>query len=212
MNREVFIDELRKELSKLPEEEVEAAVEYYEEYFDEAGKDNEDNVIKALGNPKKVAGQIKSEYAVKLLDDDDIPVAKKGFAAAKWIIIGICSAPVSIPLIIVFLCIAIAAIAVFISCVAGIIACLIGAAAASIGCLVIGALATVVAPATACLFIGIGLMGLGVSAVLGYLVAKGTKEVVKASVRAVRKMLEKRKLRREGSADFGKWNYDKEVR
>lgn len=159
-----------------------------------------------------MAGQIKSEYAVKLLDDDDIPVAKKGFAAAKWIIIGICSAPVSIPLIIVFLCIAIAAIAVFISCVAGIIACLIGAAAASIGCLVIGALATVVAPATACLFIGIGLMGLGVSAVLGYLVAKGTKEVVKASVRAVRKMLEKRKLRREGSADFGKWNYDKEVR
>ena len=116
MNREVFIDELRKELSKLPEEEVEAAVEYYEEYFDEAGEDNEDNVIKALGNPKKVAGQIKSEYAVKLLDDDDIPVAKKGFAAAKWIIIGICSAPVSIPLIIVFLCIAIAAIAVFKLC------------------------------------------------------------------------------------------------
>ena len=53
MNREVFIDELRKELSKLPEEEVEAAVEYYEEYFDEAGEDNEDNVIKSSGKSKK---------------------------------------------------------------------------------------------------------------------------------------------------------------
>lgn len=212
MNRVEFIDMLKKELSKLPEEEVEAAVEYYEEYFDEAGADNEKNVIKSLGNPKKVAGQIKSEYAVKLLDDENTPVVKKGLAAAKWIIIGICSSPVSIPLIFVTVCIAIAAFAVFISCVIGIMACIIGAAAASIGCFIVGVLAIVVAPATACLFIGVSFMGLGISAVLGYLVIKGAKKIVKAVVEAVKKSNEKRKRRMKTGSEQGTEKYDKEVR
>lgn len=35
MNRREFLEELRKNLSKLPADEVDAAVEFYEEYFDE---------------------------------------------------------------------------------------------------------------------------------------------------------------------------------
>ena len=65
MNRREFIARLKEEISRLPQEEIEAAVEYYEEYFDEAGADKEQDVLERLGSPKKVASQIKSEYAVR---------------------------------------------------------------------------------------------------------------------------------------------------
>ena len=58
MTRKEFIEKLRSEISKLPQEEIDAAIEYYEEYFDEAGKENEQEVLEHLGNPKKVCGQI----------------------------------------------------------------------------------------------------------------------------------------------------------
>lgn len=69
MNRAEFMKILRSELHKLPEDERNAALEFYEEYFDEAGTENEQQVIENLGNPKKVAAQIKSEYAVRQLDN-----------------------------------------------------------------------------------------------------------------------------------------------
>ena len=59
MNRREFIARLKEEISRLPQEEIEAAVEYYEEYFDEAGADKEQDVLERLGSPKKVASQIK---------------------------------------------------------------------------------------------------------------------------------------------------------
>ena len=46
MNRSEFIRILRKELARLPQDEIDAAVEYYEEYFDEAGPDKEAEIIK----------------------------------------------------------------------------------------------------------------------------------------------------------------------
>ncbi len=60
MNRSEFIRILRKELDRLPQDEIDAAVEYYEEYFDEAGPDKEAEIIKELGNPRKIANQIRS--------------------------------------------------------------------------------------------------------------------------------------------------------
>ena len=41
MTRNEFMAVLRKELKKLPQGEIDAAVDYYEEYFDEAGKEPE---------------------------------------------------------------------------------------------------------------------------------------------------------------------------
>ena len=107
MNRAEFMKILRSELHKLPEDERNAALEFYEEYFDEAGTENEQQVIENLGNPKKVAAQIKSEYAVRQLDNEEIPTAKKGWSAFKWAIVGICSAPISIPLAVVLVALAI---------------------------------------------------------------------------------------------------------
>lgn len=80
MNRAEFMKILRSELRRLPEDERNSALEYYEEYFDEAGPQKEQQVLENLGNPKKIAGQIKADYAMQQLDQEEMPTAKKGWS------------------------------------------------------------------------------------------------------------------------------------
>lgn len=58
MDRKQFINELRSKLAVLSYEEREKAISYYEEYFDDAGTENEDNVIYELGDIERIAQEI----------------------------------------------------------------------------------------------------------------------------------------------------------
>lgn len=58
MNKETYLQELRKGLKILPQYDREEAIEFYEEYFDEAGVENEAKVIEDLGEPKILAKKI----------------------------------------------------------------------------------------------------------------------------------------------------------
>lgn len=58
MDRKQFINELRSKLMGLPYEEREKAISYYEEYFDDAGAENEDSVIYELGDIERIAQEI----------------------------------------------------------------------------------------------------------------------------------------------------------
>lgn len=40
-------------LKDLPEEEIEDAIAYYEDYFEEAGEEKEEQVIKKLGSQRR---------------------------------------------------------------------------------------------------------------------------------------------------------------
>lgn len=60
MNREQFIAQLARLLQNLPPAERQEAIRYYQEYFDDAGEENEDAVIQELGSPGKVAASIKA--------------------------------------------------------------------------------------------------------------------------------------------------------
>lgn len=59
MNREQFMRELERLLNNIPESERKEALAYYEDYFNDAGPENEDQVIAELGHPYKVAENIK---------------------------------------------------------------------------------------------------------------------------------------------------------
>lgn len=59
-DKERFLEELRSQLADLTDEERREALEYYEEYFADAGEENEDDVIRSLGAPEQVAKQIRS--------------------------------------------------------------------------------------------------------------------------------------------------------
>ncbi len=58
MNKETYLEELRKSLKVLPQAERDDTVEFYREYFDDAGIENETAVIEELGSPKELAKKI----------------------------------------------------------------------------------------------------------------------------------------------------------
>lgn len=62
MNAYEYLQALREALAVLPEEEIQSAIHYYENYFLEAGDENAENVIKALGTPEDLARGILLEY------------------------------------------------------------------------------------------------------------------------------------------------------
>ncbi len=62
MNRMEFMAELERLLADMPDEERQAAVQYYADYFADAGVENESEVIKELVSPAKVAESIKADY------------------------------------------------------------------------------------------------------------------------------------------------------
>lgn len=107
MNRNEYMAALRRALSVLPEEERANALRYYEEYFDDAGPENEQQVISDLGAPEKVAEQILADYR----ELTAVPQQDAGGAAGKprrrwrgvppWllIVLVLLAIPVGIPLL-----------------------------------------------------------------------------------------------------------------
>lgn len=61
MNKTEFLSRLRIALAPLPEEERNAAMVYYEEFFSEAGEENEQSVISEFGSPEELAKSIVEE-------------------------------------------------------------------------------------------------------------------------------------------------------
>ena len=61
MNRIEFMKQLESLLQNVSQTEREEALQYYNDYFDDAGPENEKEVIEALGNPARVAENIKRD-------------------------------------------------------------------------------------------------------------------------------------------------------
>ena len=115
MTKEQYIQELRNRLRSLPKEEIEDAISYVSEYFDEAGVGNEEQVIHDLGNPMKFASQIKANYEIKTAElmryhatGKEIESTKSPWKSVFLILLGILSLPISFPLAIVVICMVIA--------------------------------------------------------------------------------------------------------
>ncbi len=60
MDKREFLDRLQAQLTGLTSEERLEAMEYYEEYFADAGEENEADVLLSLGSPEQVAEQIRA--------------------------------------------------------------------------------------------------------------------------------------------------------
>ena len=61
MNRKEFMIRLEQLLTDISEEERADALQYYEDYFDDAGAENEESVIQELESPEKVAAIIRTD-------------------------------------------------------------------------------------------------------------------------------------------------------
>lgn len=60
VNREEFMQALERALYDISDEEKEAALQYYNDYFDDAGEENEQDVLQSLGAPEKLAESIRN--------------------------------------------------------------------------------------------------------------------------------------------------------
>lgn len=213
MTRQGYIAALEKELRKLPPEEIAAATEYYEEYFDEVleamdtqglseeeiremHEQKESELIRELGSPKSVATQIKSDYAARVLEGEteEKPSVGNRISAVWWVILGICSAPVSIPLAIAIACIAFALVVGALSIIVSIFSGIIAAGISGIA-LVIGGFASFGAAAvsTGFIFLGVGLILIAAAAAGGVGFFIGIKALVSLLARQVKKSNENRK-------------------
>lgn len=77
MNRADFMKNLAELLADVPLTEREEAIQYYNDYFDDAGEENEQSVIASLGSPEQLAGTIKAGLA----DGENIgEFTEKGFS------------------------------------------------------------------------------------------------------------------------------------
>ena len=52
MNAYEYLQALRAALAVLPDDEIDSAMRYYEDYFLDAGDENAEKVIKQLGNQR----------------------------------------------------------------------------------------------------------------------------------------------------------------
>ena len=59
MNRIDFMRRLELLLSDLPENERREAIQYYNDYLNDAGVENEEEVLEALGTPEELAKSIR---------------------------------------------------------------------------------------------------------------------------------------------------------
>lgn len=59
MNRAQFMEELAQLLLDIPQEDREETLEFYENYFDDAGEENESAILEEFGSPEKLALSIR---------------------------------------------------------------------------------------------------------------------------------------------------------
>ena len=102
MTRNEFLAELKKHLQSLAEAEQEEAIRYYEEYFDDAGPENEARVIEELGSPAELARDIiaNSTFSIAKTSAQQPEVKQKstGGKALFWALL-ILSSVIWLPLL-----------------------------------------------------------------------------------------------------------------
>ena len=127
-------------------------------------------------------------------------------------IIGICAAPVSIPLAVALGAVALAIFVSVVCCIVAVFAGIVGCIAGAVACIVMGIMAIPVAFSSAVLLIGTGLGALGFMAAMGVLLFMGVRAATNAIIRAARKRNDRRNIEKMVNAnERRKWRYKEEV-
>ena len=191
MNAYEYLQALRAALAVLPDDEIDSAMRYYEDYFLDAGDENAAQVIEQLGPPEQVAEAILRDYTgvarrrperfeeEKAQTVDGVPLGRDGKPLTRkkginpWMLACI------VPLALIFGPIAVAVIGAIIVAVVGLIigvaACVVAVPAATLiggGALVLFSFLLWATPASALATLGAGLVVGAVGLLLVLLVIK----------------------------------------
>ena len=154
MTKKEYMKKLAYQLRRLPKEDFDKAMDYFEEYFEDAGIENEQKAIEDLGAPEEAASalilDLAQENAVK-----PPKTMKRRFSA----ILALFAAPIALPLALCILAVLASLILGILAVVGGILVTALAAVAGSVlG--IIGGIAII--PQT----LGGGLVTIGLSLML----------------------------------------------
>jgi len=189
VNKEVFLEQLRRKLTILSSDEREAAITYYEEYFNDAGPENEQSVINELGSVDKIVNGILKDNNYPIIDngikensDNKYSSNEHGVTNINYgmialiIVIIIVLSPIIFPIL----------IAVF-SIMIGLLFGGIGIIIAGVAVTAIGLVALFLAPLNGLLILGLGLvlfsLGVIITTFMVNICAKGIPTLVRTIVK-----------------------------
>ena len=72
-----YLNQLQKYLKKLPQSDYEDAMEYFTEYFADAGPEKEQAVIEELGTPKQAAAELMMNLLDRKIDEREAMERRK---------------------------------------------------------------------------------------------------------------------------------------
>ena len=216
MTRNEYMEQLKRYLRRLPKEDYENAVEYFSEYFDEAGPENEQQVMKDLGDPKEAAREVllnlleesvengSAEEAsrtetVKTFSEKALPEKKKR-SPGKIILLAflvICASPVSIALLIAGLAVLAAVVLVIAAVIFSLAVTSIATIAGGIMVVGFGATLVVRSLAAACMMVGGGFLLAGAGILFGVLTVYICKWCATGIGRLVNRLVRKKVSRHE---------------
>lgn len=129
MTKNEYMKTLAYSLRHLPKEDFDQALDYFEEYFADAGPENEAKAIEDLGTPEEAAKELILDLAAKNVEEP--PKTVKHSFKAIWVgLLAVCAAPIALPLAV---------------CLAIVVASLLFAALCVLGGILISAFAVIAA-------------------------------------------------------------------
>ena len=212
MNRETYLKELKKYLKRLPEDDYKNAMEYFTEYFEEAGPDHEAEAIRELGSPREAAAELLSALidektgassstgdkgqSHRYRSGDPIPQGRRSNSPLRILLIvclAIFAAPVALPLAASAFVLLLAGVAIVVSVVFCIFICSVSMVLVGIYSVIRAfALLTVSLPGFL-VITGGGLLSVGLGCLLFIASLFLCKWFITWLVRLIQKMIGKRK-------------------
>lgn len=193
MNKELYLKQLQKYLKRLPKEDYEQAMEYFEEHFDDAGPENEQQVIQELGSPREAAAEL-----LKNLLNQKTAVSESGkkSSGGKNVLIAILAmlaAPIGVPLLLACILLLFAGVLLIVSLLICAFAIVVSGVLVGGKLLIRGIVAIPYSVSGFCIIFGFGILSIGLSVIICLGLCKLCRLIERGIVSLVKRVLQQRR-------------------
>lgn len=173
MNREEYMRRLENALTDISPAEREEALQYYNDYFDDAGEENVENVMNSLGTPENLAETIKKEQTdaqestdervETTVQEEEKKNKLSGGTIALIVVLAILASPFIVAAVVAVLGAVIGIIAGIFSAIVALGSVFLAFIGVVIACMVSAIAVGAISPLGALVFAGFGIMMIGIS-------------------------------------------------
>lgn len=173
MNREEYMKRLEEALTDITPSEKEEALQYYNDYFDDAGVENEEEVMNSLGTPENLAETIKKEQAgaQEEFDEPDGTTVREekkqnklsGGTIALIVVLAILASPFIVAAVAAALSAVVGILAGVFSAILALVSVFLSFIGIVIACMISAIAVGAISPMGALVFAGLGILMIGIS-------------------------------------------------